>query len=70
MTNLSWLPDEKGICLEITDFNQVMSVEPSWKQTLIDVFQKNILPFWEDEVTRVMKSGKKRQFYILLKKES
>lgn len=66
MTNLSWLPDERGICLEVINFEKVLSGEPRWKQTLMAVFQEDILPFWEDEVTRVMVGGKRRQFYILL----
>lgn len=70
MTNLSWLPDERGICLEITEFEMVLKEEPRWKQTLMDVFREDILPFWEDEVTRVMVGGKRRQFYILLQKRS
>lgn len=70
MTNLSWLPEEKGICLEVTEFDKVLRDEPRWKQTLVDVFQEDILPFWEDEVIKVMKGGKRRQFYILLQKRS
>nr|MCR5187192.1 barstar family protein [Clostridia bacterium] len=66
MTDLSWLPEHQGICIVINNYANFLSQDPSFKRNVMNDFEENILPFWEEKVLKCVKDGKQRQFDIIL----
>lgn len=63
MTDLDWI-NEKSIALIIKDFKCFLSDDPYFKKKVMKNFEENILPFWEDRVTKVVVDGETREFNI------
>lgn len=66
ITDLSWFPDSEGFVIIIKDFDSFCSSDTTFKAFLLNAFREFILPFWEDDVTRVVVGGKERPFYIVI----
>jgi RNAse (barnase) inhibitor barstar len=67
ITDLSWLPNDIGICIVIENSNDFLSSDLEFKDNLFEDFEEDILPYWEFEVSSVMKDGVPRNFYVVLK---
>lgn len=66
MTDLSWISADQGICLIVNNYSKFLSLDPVFKETLIEDFRDNILPFWEKDVLQYVKDGKTRRFDMIL----
>ncbi|WP_019555607.1 barstar family protein [Propionispira raffinosivorans] len=65
MTDLDWLKKE-GYVLIINYFGSFLKNDPNLKSKILSTFIDNILPFWQDEVTRVVVEGKTKSFTVYL----
>lgn len=63
--DLSWLSEEKGVCIWITDYEGFMKEDTKSKGIIEEIFKEEVLPFWETEVVKNVKGGKPREFYII-----
>ena len=66
MTDLSWISADQGICLIVNNYSKFLSLDPFFKENLIEDFRDNILPFWEKDVLQYVKDGKTRRFDMIL----
>ena len=66
MTDLSWISANQGICLIVNNYSKFLSLDPVFKENLIEDFRDNILPFWEKDVLQYVKDGKTRRFDMIL----
>ena len=66
MTDLSWISADQGICLIVNNYSKFLSLDPVFKENLIEDFRDNILPFWEKDVLQYVKDGKTRRFDMIL----
>lgn len=66
MTDLSWISADQGICLIVNNYSKFLSLDPVFKENLIEDFRDNILPFWEKDVLQYVKGGKTRRFDMIL----
>lgn len=64
--DLGWIEKEKGICIIITSFANFSSDDIAFKSSILEDFEEDILPFWEEEVCSVVKDGTPREFYVIL----
>ncbi len=67
ITDLSWIESNIGICIIVEQSEEFLSSDPDFKENLIEDFEEDILPYWENEVCNVMKDGIPRRFFIVLK---
>jgi hypothetical protein len=65
MRDLDWL-NKDGYVLIIHNFRTFLNMEPKAKDVIIANFVDLILPFWKDEVSRVVVEGKPKTFIIYL----
>ncbi|WP_115751711.1 barstar family protein [Listeria kieliensis] len=65
MTDLSWI-NEQCICFVIEDYSLFLKEDSQSKEMVTEIFEEDILPFWENEVTEVVVDGKPRQFDVYL----
>jgi hypothetical protein len=63
--DLSWLNKEEYI-LVINNFLQFLKDDIAMKQDIISLFEEVILPFWQEEVERVVVDGKPKPFNVYL----
>lgn len=66
ITDLGWLEKGKGICIAINSFLEFLSDDIEFKNMLLEDFEEDILPFWENEVVNVIKGGSPRSFVVVL----
>ena len=66
MTDLSLISADQGICLIVNNYSNFLSLDPVFKENLIEDFRDNILPFWEKDVLQCVKDGKTRRFDMIL----
>ena len=64
--DLSWLPKEKGVCIWITDYEDLLKKDAKSKGIIEEIFKEEVLPFWETEVVKNVKNGKPREFYVIV----
>ena len=64
--DLSWLPKEKGVCIWITDYAELLKEDIRSKEILEEIFKGEVFPFWETDVTKYVKGGKPREFYVIV----
>jgi predicted SnoaL-like aldol condensation-catalyzing enzyme len=65
MRDLDWLHKE-GYVLIINYFSFFLKDDPSLKSKIVSTFVDTILPFWQDEVTKVVVEGKAKSFIVYL----
>lgn len=65
LTDLSWI-NSKNILIIFNDYTEFLSGEPRKKTEIINIFKEVILPFWEQDVTKFVVRGKKKNFNVLL----
>lgn len=65
MRDLDWLNKEE-IVLIINDFSIFLKDDPKLKNEIISDFVDIILPFWQDEVKKVVVEGKAKPFIVYL----
>jgi len=65
MRDLGWLDAEK-YALIINNFNLFLKNEPELKKSIISDFNDVILPFWKEEVEKVVVGGKVKEFMVYL----
>jgi isocitrate dehydrogenase kinase/phosphatase len=65
---LDWL-NACGYALFVYDFPHFLRNDRDSKDFFIKHFQDFILPFWEDEVTRVLVDGKAKSFNVYSKRD-
>jgi hypothetical protein len=65
MTDLDWLHKD-GYVLVIHQFQDFMSEDQAEKQEVIDVFATDVLPFWQEEVVKVVVEGEVKLFHVYL----
>jgi hypothetical protein len=63
--DLDWLEKEEYI-LVIINFSQFLRDDIDLKKEIISDFEDTILPFWEEEVERVVVDGKPKPFNVYL----
>ena len=64
--DLSWIPELKGICIWITNYDEFMKEDKKNKRIFEEILIEEVLPFWENEVTKTVKGGKPREFYVIV----
>ena len=64
--DLSWFPEEKGVCIWITDYEEFLLEDLRSKGILEKVLKDEVIPFWESDVVKYVKGGKPRAFYIIV----
>ena len=65
MEDLDWLSQKKHI-LAINSFPLLLSKDKEAKKTFINTLQNYILPFWEEEVLRVVVGGETKEFTVYI----
>ena len=70
MTDLSWIPQEKGICIYINAYDDFLKRDSENKVIIEEIFKENILPFWDGDVLKYVKGGKTRRFFVITKLEN
>ncbi len=65
MTDLDWL-NKEGYVLIINNFTFFLQNDAKLKKLLMEEFNKNILPFWQEDVKRVVVGGKPKSFLVYL----
>lgn len=63
MTDLNWIKEDK-IVLVIDSFSMFFKTDETSRKDEVDILENEILPFWEQEVERVVVGGKKREFNV------
>lgn len=63
MGELDWIKED-SIVLIIENFNSFFSTDLKAKNDEIETFVNYILPFWDEEVERVVVGGKRRDFNV------
>ena len=66
ITDLGWLEKGTGICIAINSFSEFLSDDIEFRDMLLEDFEEDILPFWENEVVNVIKGGSPRSFVVVL----
>ncbi len=65
MNDLSWISEE-CICLVINKYSEFLKDDLVTKVIFEEVFQEDILPFWDKEVLKTVVDGKIRPFNLYL----
>ena len=65
MTDLSWLQAD-GFVLIIRNYKNFMKNDPMKKEKVMWLFEEDILPFWQDGVTKYVVDGKPKLFKVYL----
>lgn len=65
LKDLEWL-NKEGYIFIINNYSQFMKDNPKDKQLVYEIFYEDILPFWDDEVERVVVGGKKKPCNVYL----
>lgn len=65
MTDLSWI-DRSCFCIVINNYRDFLKKDEASKKTVFEIFEEDILPFWEEEVTKISVDGKPRSFKVYL----
>ena len=65
ISDLTWI-DADGFALFIHNFTKFMKKDYREKAAFVEHFRDFILPFWEDEVTKVFVGGKAKPFNVYL----
>ena len=63
--DLSWFPENIGVCIWITDYEEFLKEDENSKNIFEEIFKDEVLPFWEAEVMKTVKGGKPREFYVV-----
>jgi hypothetical protein len=63
--DLSWLEKEEYVLI-INQYQQLLSNDQKLKEIIISSFVDTVLPFWQEEVERVVVEGKAKSFMIYL----
>lgn len=63
--DLSWLSGDEIVFI-INDFDILLKNDLNNKQIVMDLFQNEILPWWEDGVTKCVVEGKPRKFNVYI----
>lgn len=63
--DLDWI-EKDSFALVIYNYNDFLSSELGLKNKIINTFKDTILPFWEEEVERVVVEGKAKSFKVYL----
>ncbi|MDR0299022.1 MAG: hypothetical protein LBI13_02915, partial [Streptococcaceae bacterium] len=58
--------NKDGYVLIIRNYKDFLKQDPKKKEIVIDEFKNNILPFWEEEVTRTVVGGKAKPFNVYI----
>jgi hypothetical protein len=65
MTDLSWI-NNLCFCIIVNDYTDFLKKDDASKKIVLDIFEEEILPFWEKEVTKISVAGKPRSFKVYL----
>lgn len=65
LTEMDELPSEKYVFV-IKNYDLFLTDNPNVKHRIINHYEKFILPFWDEEVERVVVEGKRKDFNIYL----
>ena len=65
MTDLDWISEDKIIII-IKSFAEFLSSDPIAKKIVLETFEEDILPFWEEEVKHVVVGGRPKEFQVYL----
>lgn len=66
MNELSWYPVELGVCVVINEYENFLNEDLEFKKELLEIFEQDIFPFWEEGVLKYVKNGIPRKFYVIL----
>ena len=65
MTDLDWINHDKHI-LTIKNYKHFMEKDKYGKELFEEYFRDSILPFWEEDVLRVVVEGETKEFTVYL----
>ncbi|SEO94389.1 Barstar (barnase inhibitor) [Amphibacillus marinus] len=65
MTDLSWI-DRRCFCIVINDYENFLKEDNESKEIIIEIFEEDILPFWEKDVMKTVVNGEPRTFKLYL----
>lgn len=66
ITDLTWIEKNKGICIVIRNFSKLADGNTGFCNSLIEDFEKKILPYWEHEVINIVVGGTVRNFVVIV----
>lgn len=73
MTDLTWLSEKKwigkgnvGYVLFMYNFDKMMKEDPERKAKIIYYFNESIIPFWKEDVEKVVVGGKSKIFKVVI----
>ena len=69
MCDLSWLQMPR-YCLAVDNYSELLKDDSKTKEQFIDILKNIILPYWEDDVEKIMSGGTPRSFVVFLINES
>ncbi|KAB1438064.1 barstar family protein [Candidatus Galacturonibacter soehngenii] len=65
MRDLSWI-NSKKINLIIYDYKEFLNDNLEVKEIILDCFEEDILPYWEEDVKTTMVDGETKEFNVYL----
>ncbi|CRH23582.1 barstar family protein [Carnobacterium maltaromaticum] len=65
MTDLSWI-NNKCFCIIINNYADFLKEDSESKEIVLEIFEEDILPFWEKDVTKVVVNGQVCPFNVYL----
>ncbi|KPG72145.1 hypothetical protein AEQ18_02390 [Enterococcus sp. RIT-PI-f] len=65
MTDLSWI-DNQCFCIVIEDYANFLKNDAEAKKIVIEIFEEDILPYWQKDVMKTVVDGKPRLFNVYL----
>ena len=65
ITDLSWL-HASGYALIIKNFNRFMSKDLEKRKIVIEDFEEDVLPWWQDEIKNCVVEGEPKPFNVYL----
>ena len=63
--DLSWL-NKKGYILIVYNFSEFMKSDPRVKDLIIRMFERSILPWWQEDVEEFCVGGERKPFNVYL----
>ncbi len=64
MTDLSWLEDYQGYAIFIYNLKYMLNMDSVKKEIILNNFDEVIVPFWTNDIEKVVVGGEKKEFLL------
>lgn len=64
MTDLSWLEDYEGYAIFIYNLKHMLNMDSVKKEIILNNFDEVIVPFWTNDIEKIVVGGEKKEFLL------